>query len=44
MFADLTDAGDDFDRGHSFGSVESVKAVSDACAPVNANRYYQSAN
>ena len=31
---DLPEIGDEFDKGDSFGSVESVKAASDVYAPV----------
>jgi glycine cleavage system H protein len=31
---DLPEVGDEFERGDSFGSVESVKAASDVYAPV----------
>lgn len=31
---DLPEVGDEFDKGDSFGSVESVKAASDVYAPV----------
>ena len=34
VFVDLPEVGDEFDRGDSFGSVESVKAASDVYAPV----------
>ncbi|GMI30492.1 hypothetical protein TrCOL_g1399 [Triparma columacea] len=34
VFVDLPEVGDDFDKGDSFGSVESVKAASDVYAPV----------
>lgn len=34
MFVDLPEVGDDFEKGDSFGSVESVKAASDVYAPV----------
>ena len=35
VFVDLPDVGDEFERGDSFGSVESVKAASDIYAPVS---------
>ena len=35
VFVDLPDVGDEFDKGDSFGSVESVKAASDVYAPVS---------
>jgi glycine cleavage system H protein len=35
VFVDLPDVGDDFEKGDSFGSVESVKAASDVYAPVS---------
>jgi glycine cleavage system H protein len=34
VFVDLPEVGDEFERGDSFGSVESVKAASDVYAPV----------
>ena len=34
VFVDLPEVGDEFDKGDSFGSVESVKAASDVYAPV----------
>ena len=34
VFVELPQAGDSFDEGDSFGTVESVKAVSDLYAPV----------
>jgi glycine cleavage system H protein len=34
VFVELPDEGDAFDAGESFGTVESVKAVSDLYAPV----------
>ena len=34
VFVDLPEVGDQFDKGDSFGSVESVKAASDVYAPV----------
>ena len=34
VFVELPDEGDTFDAGDSFGTVESVKAVSDLYAPV----------
>lgn len=34
VFVDLPEVGDEFDKGDSFGSVESVKAASDIYAPV----------
>jgi len=34
VFVDLPDVGDEFEKGDSFGSVESVKAASDVYAPV----------
>ena len=33
-YMDAPDVGDTFDRGESFGEVESVKAVSEVYAPV----------
>ena len=35
VFVELPDQGDTFDAGESFGTVESVKAVSDLYAPVS---------
>jgi glycine cleavage system H protein len=35
VFIDLPEVGDDFEKGDSFGSVESVKAASDVYAPVS---------
>lgn len=35
MFVDLPEVGDEFEKGESFGSVESVKAASDVYAPVS---------
>jgi glycine cleavage system H protein len=35
VFVDLPEVGDDFDKGDSFGSVESVKAASDVYVPVS---------
>lgn len=35
MFVDLPDIDDEFEKGDSFGSVESVKAASDVYAPVS---------
>lgn len=35
VFVDLPEVGDDFEKGDSFGSVESVKAASDVYAPVS---------
>jgi glycine cleavage system H protein len=35
VFVDLPESGDEFDKGDSFGSVESVKAASDVYAPVS---------
>lgn len=35
MFVDLPEVDDEFDKGDSFGSVESVKAASDVYAPVS---------
>jgi glycine cleavage system H protein len=35
VFVDLPDVGDEFEKGDSFGSVESVKAASDVYAPVS---------
>lgn len=35
VFVDLPDIDDDFEKGDSFGSVESVKAASDVYAPVS---------
>uniref|UniRef100_A0A7S2S3M8 Glycine cleavage system H protein n=1 Tax=Eucampia antarctica TaxID=49252 RepID=A0A7S2S3M8_9STRA len=34
VFVDLPDVGDDFEKGDSFGSVESVKAASDVYCPI----------
>mmetsp|Transcript_8272 Transcript_8272/g.10495 ORF Transcript_8272/g.10495 Transcript_8272/m.10495 type:complete len:163 (-) Transcript_8272:128-616(-) len=34
VFVDLPEVGDEFEKGESFGSVESVKAASDVYAPV----------
>lgn len=34
VFIDLPEVGDDFEKGDSFGSVESVKAASDVYVPV----------
>jgi len=34
VFVDLPEVGDSFEKGESFGSVESVKAASDVYAPV----------
>ena len=34
VFVDLPETGDEFEKGDSFGSVESVKAASDVYAPV----------
>jgi len=34
VFVDLPEVGDEFEKGDSFGSVESVKAASDVYAPV----------
>jgi glycine cleavage system H protein len=34
VFVDLPEVGDEFDKGDSFGSVESVKAASDVYVPV----------
>jgi glycine cleavage system H protein len=34
VYIDLPDIGDTFDKGDSFGSVESVKAASDVYCPV----------
>eukprot|EP00594_Rhizosolenia_setigera_P014774 CAMPEP_0178958806 /NCGR_PEP_ID=MMETSP0789-20121207/11866_1 /TAXON_ID=3005 /ORGANISM="Rhizosolenia setigera, Strain CCMP 1694" /LENGTH=164 /DNA_ID=CAMNT_0020641591 /DNA_START=85 /DNA_END=579 /DNA_ORIENTATION=+ len=34
VFIDLPEVGDEFEKGESFGSVESVKAASDVYAPV----------
>ena len=34
VFVDLPDVGDSLDKGATFGSVESVKAVEDMYAPV----------
>ena len=34
VFVDLPEVGDSYDKGDSFGSVESVKAASDVYAPV----------
>ena len=35
VFVDLPEVDDEFDKGDSFGSVESVKAASDVYAPVS---------
>ena len=35
VFIDLPEVGDEFEKGDSFGSVESVKAASDVYAPVS---------
>eukprot|EP00529_Nitzschia_sp_RCC80_P037461 CAMPEP_0113487974 /NCGR_PEP_ID=MMETSP0014_2-20120614/25778_1 /TAXON_ID=2857 /ORGANISM="Nitzschia sp." /LENGTH=153 /DNA_ID=CAMNT_0000381673 /DNA_START=107 /DNA_END=568 /DNA_ORIENTATION=+ /assembly_acc=CAM_ASM_000159 len=35
VFVDLPDVGDEFEKGDSFSSVESVKAASDVYAPVS---------
>jgi glycine cleavage system H protein len=35
VFVDLPEVGDEFEKGTSFGSVESVKAASDVYAPVS---------
>ena len=35
VFIDLPQVGDEFEKGDSFGSVESVKAASDVYAPVS---------
>ena len=35
VFVDLPEVGDEFAKGDSFGSVESVKAASDVYAPVS---------
>lgn len=35
VFVDLPDVGDEFEKGESFGSVESVKAASDVYLPVS---------
>jgi glycine cleavage system H protein len=35
VYVDLPDVGEEFDKGDSFGSVESVKAASDVYAPVS---------
>jgi len=35
VFVDLPDVGDEFAKGDSFGSVESVKAASDVYVPVS---------
>jgi glycine cleavage system H protein len=35
VFVDLPAVGDEFDKGDSFGSVESVKAASDVYAPIS---------
>jgi glycine cleavage system H protein len=35
VFVDLPEPGDEFEKGDSFGSVESVKAASDVYAPVS---------
>jgi glycine cleavage system H protein len=35
VFVDLPAVGDEFEKGDSFGSVESVKAASDVYAPIS---------
>jgi glycine cleavage system H protein len=35
VFVDLPEVGDEFEKGDSFGSVESVKAASDVYCPVS---------
>lgn len=35
VFVDLPEVGDEFEKGDSFGSVESVKAASDVYAPMS---------
>eukprot|EP00934_Nitzschia_sp_Nitz4_P001834 Nitzschia sp. Nitz4//scaffold289_size23394//5989//6649//NITZ4_008476-RA/size23394-processed-gene-0.11-mRNA-1//-1//CDS//3329545819//1834//frame0 len=35
VFVDLPEVGDDYNKGESFGSVESVKAASDVYSPVS---------
>ena len=40
VFVDLPDVGSAFDKGESFGSVESVKAASDVYVPVVGLYYY----
>jgi glycine cleavage system H protein len=35
VFVDLPEVGDEFEKGDSFGSVESVKAASDVYVPVS---------
>jgi len=35
VFVDLPEVGDEFEKGDSFGSVESVKAASDVYAPIS---------
>ena len=35
VYVDLPEVGDEFEKGDSFGSVESVKAASDVYAPVS---------
>merc|ERR1719384_1706392 len=35
VYVDLPEVGDDFEKGDSFGSVESVKAASDVYCPVS---------
>lgn len=35
VFVDLPEVGDEYEKGESFGSVESVKAASDVYAPVS---------
>ena len=35
VFVDVPEAGDEFEKGDSFGSVESVKAASDIYSPVS---------
>ena len=35
VFVDLPEVGDEFTKGESFGSVESVKAASDVYAPIS---------
>ncbi len=35
MYVELPEVGDTFDKGSTFGSVESVKAASDVYSPVS---------
>ena len=39
VFVDLPDVGSAFDKGESFGSVESVKAASDVSSPVRSRGF-----